>query len=71
MTQDTVAKQAPAFPASRAFVVQFAAPTEEVPAPWLGRVEHLVSGRSARFFSWTELQAFVEQILAQGTQQSP
>ncbi len=59
------------FPAHRAFVVQLAAPEageSEVP---LGRVEHLVSGKAAKFASWPELQAFIESILAEIEEKPP
>jgi hypothetical protein len=54
----------PELPADRAFVVQF-----RVADPWpraAGRVEHVVSGETARFDSWQELRAFVEGVLASG-----
>jgi hypothetical protein len=51
-------------PADRSFVVQFRPRSGgEVGPPQAGRVEHLVSGRAARFDDWTALRRFVEQIL--------
>lgn len=59
------------FPAQRAFVVQVArSETGESDVP-LGRVEHLVSGKAAKFASWTELQAFIEQVLTQVEERPP
>ena len=57
--------QAVAFPANRAFVVQFQGAEVGQASPIIGRVEHLTSGHRVRFESWEELQRFVEQELAQ------
>jgi hypothetical protein len=46
-----------------AFVVQFRATTAEGPVFDAGRVEHLVSGRTAHFHSLEELSAFFSQTL--------
>ena len=51
----------------RAFVVQF----REGSAPWAGRVEHVTSGRVARFQSAEELWAFMTQVVGEGAEQSP
>jgi len=59
------------FPAQRAFVVQVAAPEPGEPDVPLGRVEHLVSGKAAKFASWPELQAFIESILAEIEKKPP
>jgi hypothetical protein len=59
------------FPAQRAFVVQVAAPEPGEPDVPLGRVEHLVSGKAAHFASWTELQTFIEQVLAKIEERPP
>jgi hypothetical protein len=59
------------YPAQRSFVVQVAQPTpgeEDVP---LGRVEHLVSGRSTHFASWAEFEAFIDQVLTKTENQPP
>jgi hypothetical protein len=53
----------PALPANRAFVVQFRVPTPEGSPTYDGRVEHLVSGREARFHSLEELLAFMVGVL--------
>ena len=59
------------FPAHRAFVVQLAAPKAGESDVPLGRVEHLVSGKAAKFASWTELQAFIERVLAEIEKKPP
>jgi len=57
--------QGVALPANRAFVVQFEGVRAGQATPMAGRVEHVTSGRRARFHSWEELQRFIEQELAQ------
>jgi hypothetical protein len=47
-------------PADRAFLVQFRSGPASGPA---GRVEHLDSGRAARFGDWAGLRRFVEAVL--------
>jgi hypothetical protein len=54
---------APTLPADRTFVVQFRASPDQTTED--GRVEHLVSGRAARFDTWAELRDFVEHVLVQ------
>ncbi len=49
---------------SRAFVVQFREETKAARPRFTGRVEHMVSGRTARFHSPEELWAFFMSILA-------
>jgi len=49
---------------ARAFVVQFREETEAVRECFVGRVEHMVSGRAARFHSPEELLAFFAQVLS-------
>jgi hypothetical protein len=59
------------YPAQRAFIVQIAQPSpgeEDVP---LGRAEHLVSGQTAHFTSWAELEAFIEQVLGRAGEKPP
>jgi len=51
------------FPPQRAFVVQLSA-AEDSGKPTRGRVEHVVSGRSARFESLEALAEFFGQVLA-------
>ncbi|HKA54092.1 MAG TPA: hypothetical protein VKJ47_10570 [Candidatus Binatia bacterium] len=64
-SQNPPPTQVVALPADRAFVVQFQGAVAGQAAPIAGRVEHLTSGRRARFHSWEELQRFIEQELAQ------
>jgi hypothetical protein len=47
----------------RSFVVQFRTETATAPGGFVGRVEHIVSGRAARFHSPEELWAFFTRIL--------
>ena len=49
---------------TRAFVVQFREETDTTRPHFTGRVEHMVSGRAARFQSPEELLAFFTAILA-------
>ncbi len=51
------------FPLEHAFVVQFAVDTALDAEHMTGRVEHLLSGRSARFQSLAMLQSFVARVL--------
>jgi hypothetical protein len=60
----------PALPTNRAFVVQFRTPPPEGSPTYDGRVEHLVSGREARFHSLKELLAFMICVLTDVQQQS-
>lgn len=54
-------------PPEGAFVVQFRDPCGQSAAlPISGRVEHVVSGRVARFESLAELMKFVEGVLCAG-----
>ena len=54
---------APSLPVSRAFVVQFSADTLPSMNRFMGRVEHIESGRSRRFATLYELVAFVTSCL--------
>jgi hypothetical protein len=56
-------KGGPSLPAKRAFVLQFAIPESGSTEP-KGRVEHVVSGSSARFESWQALRGFIESTLS-------
>src|SRR5262249_20749419 len=63
----TVSPQEPALPVWRAFVVQFAQDRaggrRRRPGTFSGRIEHLSSGRRARFESPEELVATLTQLL--------
>jgi hypothetical protein len=56
------------FPTQRAFVVQIHADAEVAQGQVWGRVEHIVSGQSARFQCVEELVAFMVQILLAATE---
>lgn len=52
-------------PAERSFVVQFrAGPAVRRDGPWAGRIEHVVSGRAARFDSRAAMCEFIAVVLA-------
>jgi hypothetical protein len=54
-------------PAERSFVVQFRAGSgADRDGSWAGRVEHVVSGRAARFEDCASLRAFITHTLAEG-----
>ncbi len=55
----------PALPVWKAFVVQFSRKTGAQPGTFAGRVEHMSSGRRARFASREELIATLQRMLDQ------
>lgn len=55
----------------RAFVVQFAAPTNIAAGCCVGRVEHIVSGQATRFASQAELLAFIARVLIRVKEERP
>ena len=55
----------------RAFVVQFRGPVEAELGHFAGRVEHVVSGRSTRFYCPEELLAFIERVLSDVEEKPP
>ena len=55
--------QVPALPVWKAFVVQFTRETTTQTGTFSGRVEHMTSGRRARFSSTKELIAILEKML--------
>ena len=61
--ESAVSSEEPAFPAWRTFVVQFTRVSEGRPETFSGRVEHLSSGRRARFESPKELVATLRRLL--------
>jgi hypothetical protein len=63
MTEQNVT--GPTLPVQRAFVVQFRTEAEVERGPFVGRVEHVVSGEAARFSSLDELLAFMARVLAE------
>lgn len=52
-------------PAQRAFVVQFRTEAEVVQGPFVGRVEHVVSGQATHFCSVDELLTFMTRVLSE------
>jgi hypothetical protein len=56
-------EQSPAFAPTQAFVVQFGRGTDIDIGRMTGRVEHVVSGKGARFQSLDELVAFMREVL--------
>jgi hypothetical protein len=59
------AAQVPELPAWKAFVVQFSRDAGASSGICAGRVEHLSSGRRARFASSDELFAVLSRLLAE------
>jgi len=55
--------EAPELPTAKAFVVQLSRETGPTLEPFAGRVEHLATGRRARFFE--DFQAAVIRLLAE------
>lgn len=55
-------------PADRAFLVQF---RTVAAGPAAGRVEHLASGRAARFGDWAGLRRFGDRALGAGGHARP
>jgi hypothetical protein len=58
-----VSDQIPTLPVSKAFVVQFTRETTSDGETFSGRVEHMSSGRRARFTSALELVAVLVNML--------
>ena len=58
-----VKQSAPTLPAWKAFAVQFSTETDPQTGVFSGRVEHLNSGRRARFGSKQDLLAALERML--------
>ena len=56
-------EQSPSFAPAQAFVVQFGRETALDTGRMAGRVEHVVSGKAARFQSLDELVAFMTEVL--------
>ncbi len=59
--------EAPKLPAWKAFVVQFSVDTVPGSGVCAGRVEHLSSGRRARFGSQAELLAMLQRLLSEAS----
>ncbi len=52
-------------PADHAFVIRFRLGTDPTNAHVYGRIEHVVSGRGARFVSYEDMLGFMRRILAE------
>jgi hypothetical protein len=61
----SAAEVVPELPAWKAFVVQFSRDVGARPGIFAGRVEHLSSGRRARFNSADELLTLLEKLLGE------
>ena len=55
----------PALPVWKAFVVQFSRDTRARRGPFAGRVEHMSSGRRARFASADQLVAALRKLIGE------
>jgi hypothetical protein len=64
-------EQSPAFAPAQAFVVQFRREIDLDTGRMAGRVEHVVSGKAARFQSLDELLAFMTEVLREVASSSP
>ena len=59
---------APELPTGKAFVLQLSRDTGPTLRPFAGRVEHLASGRRARFASFEDFRSAVTRLLAEAHQ---
>jgi hypothetical protein len=55
----------------RAFVVQLREQADVEQGLWLGRIEHVTSGRAMRFQSLEEMVTFITAVLASLTRSAP
>ena len=62
---------APELPTGKAFVLQLSRETGPTLEPFAGRVEHLATGRRARFATFEEFQAAVIRLLSETKQGEP
>jgi hypothetical protein len=70
MVEEGWGDAAPSLPAQRTFVVQFSATPPSHENVSRGRVEHLVTGLTTRFDTWSELQTFVARVLGRADSRS-
>jgi hypothetical protein len=56
------------FPDSRAFLIRLSDETDQAARLLVGRIEHVESGLRGRFFSRTELWAFIESVMSKEAQ---
>lgn len=52
-------------PSSRTFLLRFSEATRPEAGVYRGRVEHIATGRTARFSSLREVTAFAEEIMVE------
>jgi hypothetical protein len=60
---------APELPTGKAFVLQLSRDTGPTLQPFAGRVEHLASGRRARFATFKDFRAAVIRLLSEARSQ--
>jgi hypothetical protein len=65
---DRKANDIPSLPAKRAFVLQLDAEAELPGGRCIGRVEHVVSGKAARFAVLEDLVGFMSEVLQEEKQ---
>jgi hypothetical protein len=68
---EAATREEPLLSPQRAFVLQFYPEADLERRHFVGRVEHVVSGQTARFDSLDTLVAFLGQVLATVRAQSP
>jgi len=64
----SVPADAPELPTGKAFMVQLSRETGPTLEPFAGRVEHLATGRRARFASFEDFQAAMIRLLSEAKQ---
>lgn len=64
-----LSSNAPELPTGKAFVLQFSRDTGPTLQPFAGRVEHLATGRRARFATFEEFQQAVIRLLREAQRQ--
>jgi hypothetical protein len=67
--REASAPDPPELPTGKAFVLQLSRETGPTLTPFIGRVEHLATGRRLRFESMTAFQAALTRLLTE-TEQS-
>ena len=58
-------QEAPALPTDKAFVLQLSQETDPTLTPFVGRVEHLASGRRLRFDDFAGFHAALTRLLTE------
>jgi hypothetical protein len=62
-------REPPELPVSKAFVLQLSRETGPMLEPFIGRVEHLRTGRRVRFETFEDFQAAVIRLLTEASGQ--